>query len=41
LGNEQRVDLSRVCPVFLLHFYTTSPQLCPTLAEHYARSDVA
>ena len=25
LGNEQRVDLSRVCPVFLLHFTQPHP----------------
>ena len=41
LGNEQRVALRRECPVFDLHFYTTSPLLCPTIGEHYARSDVA
>ena len=41
LGNEQRVALSRVCPVLELHFYATPPQLCPAIAEHYARSDVA
>ena len=39
LGNEQRVALSRVYPVWGLYFYATSPQLCPTISEHYARSD--
>ena len=42
LGIEQRVALRRVCRVLNLHFYATPPRLlCPTTAEHYARSVVA